>query len=664
MTTPYNAPFNQAGDNSQIGVQGQYVTIEGDVTLTAAPGDPPEAKYRIGVANLKSGNPERAREYIWDAMMDWEAAGSGSLNSEVLFHWLTAMLSGRTAQQFTEAEIRQLRHFQSWCPETAADEWAQGVRLIYRLLDWVLRSHAGRGAPKSRMSSLTSQFDHLGDEQRRLLRPLDLFLSGPRKDELWQAELDRARAGQQSVDRRTRAWMFFHPDPAKVVIAEPQPDRETFADRWRMRASMVLLGVMTAYVGLGLLIQGAVLGVLGLVVGLTGGIIAAAGDLELRPRAEPLQPPPPAVRPDDEHARDLHKRIGKLFDKYFEKYEPVEASRKLWRDATADARRFYQAEVVAVCLANGYSADQVAWLVRHEVCQMNQRWRDGLPQFPQPQQAGRGRAVAARRFGLALLVAGFVAAALAAPGHLPGFAIVLLSAVWAWRCWLRISLKRAAGRAPSRRQEEIDEAYRRWCMRLVDRPKDAQMAEWLADDRTVLLGLALDRLRLPRSRLIAHGFLEKPTPFARRAQVTGGIPRYRSYQIWVFLLADDGVHQLRASLDFLTGTLVDREDLVYGYDGITAIYSQRRPGGVRAYEIRLAKGEPIEVRVQETGPVPVIQDDQEEGTDKAGADESDQGEPAPDVASVANTLGLLQGVKREGKGWLRDHNWTNAWADG
>lgn len=85
---------------------------------------------------------------------------------------------------------------------------------------------------------------------------------------------------------------------------------------------------------------------------------------------------------------------------------------------------------------------------------------------------------------------------------------------------------------------------------------------------------------------------------------------------------------------------------------------------MRAYEIRFAKDEPVKVRVQEPGPVPVIQDDQEEGTDKAGSDESDQGEPAPDVASVANTLGLLQGVKREGKGWLRDHNWTNAWADG
>jgi hypothetical protein len=663
VTTQHGVAFNRTGDNSLTGVQGQYVTIEGDVKVTAAPDDPPEVKYAAGVANLNSRDPERARELIWDAMMGWKATGNRGMTSEVLFHWLTAMLSGRTVQQFTEAEISRLRHFRSWCPKTAVDEWAQGVQLVYQLLDWVLRSNEGQDGPKTRMSPLISQFDRLGDKQRELLRPLDLFLSSPRKDEMWRAELERARAGQQSVDRLTRAWMFFHPDPARVVLYEPQPDRDTAADRWRMRASMVLFAALTAYVGLELLMQGAVLGLLGYVAGLTGGIVAAAGDLELRPRAEPRQPPPPAVHPDDGHAQDLNKRIGKLFDKYFEKYEPVEASRKLWRDATVDVRRFCQDEVVAICLANGYSADQVAWLVRHEVCQMNQRWRDGLSQFPQQQQVVRSGSAPARRAGLAMLVLGFAVAVLTVRGHLLGFAVVLLSAVWAWRCWLRVSLKRAASGAPGQRQEEIDEAYRRWRMRLEDRPKDAQMAEWLEDDRTVLLGMALDRFRLSRSRLVAHGFLEKPAPFARRSQITGGMPRYQKYQIWMFLLADDGVHQLRASLDFLTGTPVDREDYTYSYDAITVVHTQRKPGGVRAYEIRLAAGAPIKVRVRETDARPVTQNDQDEDTDTVEENESATEELAPDVASVTNTLSLLQGVVREGRNWLRDHNWTNAWAD-
>lgn len=663
MTIPYGNAFNQARDNARVGVQGQYVTIEGDVKVTAAPNESPETKYKAGIANLTSRNPGQARELIWDAMMGWEASGNRHVTSEVLFHWLVAMLSGRTVRQFTEAEINQLRHFRYWCMKTGSDEWAEGVRLIYQLLDSVLRSHEDEDRPKPRMSLLISQFDSLGKKQRELLRPLDLFLSGPRKDEMWRDELERARAGQRSVDRLTRAWMFFHPDPVKVVLSEPRPERGAAADRWRMRASMILLAALTGYLGLELMLQGALLGLLGYVAGLTGSIAAAAGDLKLRSRTEHHHQHQPTVHPYDERAKYLIKRIGKLFDKYFEKYEPVEANRKLWEAATADACRFYRDEIAAICLANGYSADQVAWLIRHDVRQMNQRWRDGSPQFPQQHQVPRRGAVAARPAGLAMLVLGFALAVLTTPTHLLGFAIVLPSAIWAWRCWLRVSLQCSDSEEHNQRQEEIDEAYRRWGTRLRDRPKDAQMAEWLEDDRTVLLGMALDHFRLSRSRLVAHGFLEKPAPFARRSQINGGLPRYHKYQIWMFLLAEDGVHQLRASLDFLTGTLVDREDITYGYTSIASISTLRKSGGVRTYEIRLTGGDPIRVRVRETDPEPVTQDEQDKDTDPAEEDESVTEDTAPDVASVTNTLRLLQGVVRGGRNWLHEHDWTNAWAN-
>jgi hypothetical protein len=660
MTIPYGAPFNQAGDSAWVGVQGQYVTIEGDVKVTAAAGESPEAKYKAGVANLNSRNPGRARELIWDAMVGWEAIGNRQVTGEVLFHWLMAMLSGRTVRQFTGAEISQLRHFRSLCTKIGGDEWAEGVRLIYQLLDSVLRSPEDKDRPKTSMS--ISQFESLGEKQRELLRPLDLFLSGPRKDEMWRDELERARAGQRSVDRLTRAWMFFHPDPAKVVLLEPRPERGTAAGRWWMRASVILFAALTGYLGLELLGQGAVLGLLGYVAGLTGSIVAAAGDLELRPRTERRHPPQPAVHPDDEHAKDLIKRIGKLFERYFERYEPVEANRKLWEDATADPRRFYRDEITAICLANGYSADQVAWLIRHEVGLMNQRWRDGSPQFPRQRPVPRSGAVMARRAGLATLVLGFALAVLTTRAHFLGFTVVLLSAIWAWRCWLRVSLERADSEEHDRRQAEVDEAYRRWSTRLEDRPKDAQMAEWLEGDRTVLLGMALDQFHLSRSRMVAHGFIEKPAPGARRSQINGGLPRYQRYQIWMLLLAEGGVHQLRASLDFLTGTLVEREHISYGYTSIAAVRMLRRSGGVRTYELSLTAGEPIKVRVRETDPQPVTQGERDEDTDPAEENESATEDTVPDVASVTNTLRLLQGVGG-GMNWLREHNWANAWAD-
>src|SRR6185437_38973 len=127
-------------------------------------------------------------------------------------------------------------------------------------LDSAIRLPVKEERPKSSVSCLISQFDRLGKEQQDLLRPLDLFLSGPRKDEMWRDELERARAGQRSVDRLTHAWMFFQPDPAKVVLPEPRPEPGTAAGRWRMRASVILLAVLTGYLSLELMMQGAVLG--------------------------------------------------------------------------------------------------------------------------------------------------------------------------------------------------------------------------------------------------------------------------------------------------------------------------------------------------------------------------------------------------------------------
>ena len=107
MTTPGTQPFNSAGDSANVGVQGQTVTIAGDVQLAVGQDASPAERYKASVNNLKSGNPATARERIWDAMM------GDHMSSEVLFHWLVAMLSGRTVRQFSKGEIGQLQHFRT-----------------------------------------------------------------------------------------------------------------------------------------------------------------------------------------------------------------------------------------------------------------------------------------------------------------------------------------------------------------------------------------------------------------------------------------------------------------------------------------------------------------------------------------------------------------------
>jgi hypothetical protein len=285
MTAPSEQPINFAAQGSQVGVQAitaniDTVTITGDANLTVSPDATPQAKYRAGVENLKSGNPGMARTLIWDAMM------GDHVNNTVLFHWLVAMLSGRTLQQFSDQEIDQLNGSRSRFAHAGGDAWSDGVRLIYRILDAALRAAANaprRNTAEPDMSILIKQFDNLGEQQRDMIQEhLERFLTGPLKDEVWRRELRLAQARQHADDRLERAWMFFQPIPAEVLLPPPGPERVNTADRLAMRAGCWLSGAAAAYLGWQLLWHGALLGLLSYATALTGGALAAATDLEWR----------------------------------------------------------------------------------------------------------------------------------------------------------------------------------------------------------------------------------------------------------------------------------------------------------------------------------------------------------------------------------------------
>lgn len=654
-----NVPFNTADGSAKVGFQAQYAHVD---QLIVGADASAETRYETGVRNLEHGNPERARELIWDAMTQEH------VNSEVLFHWLVAMLDGRIVPQFSRTETDQLRYSRNWFTETEDGAWADGVRLLYELLDSVLRL----GGPTTAVSVLRKQADGLGPRQRMMVSRLELFLKGPRRDETWRDELERARSLQCADGRPDRAWKFFHPDPFKVTIV-PAPRVGAAPDMhrgwmWVSGAAAVLVAGCVALV---MLVHGVVLGPLGYVIALAGGLAAAKADLEPRLQAksgrqvsDPFRIPGwRAVLPDD----PLGKQVDGLFWRYFTRREPDPDARQNWWNAAAVAREFYRGEIVEICRANGIPVERVAWLVRYETALMHQ-FRDGGLQPPSPPAPPlRHETVLIRRAGLAALAVGLVLAMVTAPAYWLGYAAVLGTAVWAWRCWLRVRLDSQDSHADEqevqRRQAGIDAAYEQWKDRLKDRPTDAEVAEWLRHDRTVMLGQALDYFDLPRSRLAAYGFLEKAAPGARRSQIDGGLPRYQRYQVWMFLLAEDGVRQVRFHLNFLTGTPSQREQISYGYDHIAAAHVMRESNGGQKFTLRLTAGEPIEVRLRKAdlAPDPGAGPGQSAAAAAETDDAKDEG-TVTDAASVASTLHILEGVAAGGRRWLRDHDWAAAWS--
>lgn len=679
MTSPGGNPLNVAGEGSQVGVQAGYADIDtvilpGNVQLTVGQDASPAAKYQAGVENLKSGDPKKARELIWEAMM------SGYTSSEVLFHWLVAMLSGRTVRQFSQEEVGQLKWSRSRCAESGGDAWADGVRLIYRLHDSVLRATAvatERSTAESEMSLLIKQFESLPDQQRDMVRPhLELFLDGPLKDDVWQRELKIAQSRQHSGDRLGRAWMFFQPIPAMVLIPSPRPERISAVDRTAMQASACMLAAGAAYLGWELLRHDAFLELLGYVVALAGGIVAATADLEWRFLTDRCRQKDEQFRASSQSASRstgdaLANRVDTLFNRYFDKYALDKAERERWKAAVAGFRKFHADEIIAVCRNSGIQANEVAWLIRYEVRQLKQRWENGTL-YEHRQLLQRPGIAATRHTGLAVLVLGGVWAVVALWADPLAEVVVLPTVLCSWwcrRCWLRINLEHRRYAADSeehaQRQTAIHREYGRWSAILRARPKDEDMAAWLGFDRTVFLGRALDHFRLLRSRLKAYAFHEQPGVAVKRARIEGGPWRYAGYRLEVFLLAEDGVRHVKATLASLAGTLTMRERTSYRYDAIVSVRVLRRAPGRHRFELRLAAGDLITIPVRGAEPGGTQQDQDSELADEAEqAGEAEEEATTLDVTSMADLMHMLEGVAGEGGSWLQGLESVSTWSGG
>ncbi|MFI6479259.1 hypothetical protein ACIBH1_15100 [Nonomuraea sp. NPDC050663] len=642
MMPPHEAVANTAADSARVDVQ--VGILHGDVYYVVPPESTAEEKFEIGVRRLDGG----MREPAWQLIS--EVAFSGHLNNKVCFYWYLALLSGRTRHELSDEEAAALRTSERSLPLTADDSWADGVRIIRRLLCLDTK-------PLGDVRILMKEFDQLRPVQRALiLRHLEMTLDRELRVQLWERSLEQARAGRMAGDREGRVWMFFQAEP-RLPRMRPANPVAISGSTW-VRA---LLGATTAvaaavYLAYVLAAGGRVLTlILCLTLSGVGGYLTAHDGAEWRFRSERrwakdelyLSP-----RRMSTSKGGFAHRVDQRFEYYFAKYVPRGTESSRWLAQTAGIRQSMRDEVVEVYRESAVVVEEINWLIRHRAQEARSRAQKGTLWSYREDLATPWRTRVLAVLGLSLLVTGLTWASWTAVPlrPLPVILSAVLVTVGGWiggRAGLRVILERrrfAADRLEAERLEaESTAAFERWKTTLAAKPKDGEMAAWLDCDRKLLLDEVLQYYRLTMHDVISHAFIEAPTRSSRRARVRGGPWRHRRYELIAFVLTTTGVRQLTVTLDFDHGTFNHRRSLSYRFANIASVRVEHHDNGQRAFELALLDGQKLQLKMIES--------------DASGLHEDEDPRVVANMtleaAGLLHTLHVLEGVAADGREWLQ-----------
>lgn len=645
MTDPYGRATNVAGDQANVGIQASV--IHGDVySYVISQEASAKEKYEVGVRYLNGGVPSEAIRLIERAIAE------GHDTSEVRFHWLLALISGRTFRQFSPEDTIRIEHLREHPVMGRCDPWAQGVRVTLRLLD-SLRLPAADPEP-----FLAALEDLHPLQKEAVLRHLDVFLRGPLGDQVWHLEWRAALEGRHARDRDKRVGLFFLPSPAKPRVRQTTP-AIIFPRDWVTAFAAATVFVF-ALIDIGwLLIQhDSILGILGYVLACAGCCFGAVQWVEYRwytrQRAIHAERLVRAIR-YEAPSGGFAARVDQRFDHYFAVRVPYATERTEWLDATAGIRRQLRDELVSIYRERRVRAEQLDWLIRYEVQELARQWREGTFHSSADQyRAGPSpRATITRLVGLvgALLGSLLFGVSLLRAAPAAGFVALVILAVSAYqaeRRWTGFALERrreaSDEAASSQKLAEREAAYNKWLIKLADtKPSDQEMATWLEHDKKIILELALGHYDLRRSDVISYAFLETPGRSYERASVRNGPWRYTQYKILVFLLTEDGIRQAAFELRMRDSDIRPQDRRSYRYDAIASVEtSVPREDYQQTFDLHLVNGQTISFRT-----VDPITQRLSEDTDAETLSNTTQ-----DATGLRNTLRILEGVAADGKGWI------------
>jgi membrane protein implicated in regulation of membrane protease activity len=629
-----------------VGIQGSVV--HNSNVYVVHPDAAPEQKYAVGVRYLDDGVPADARRLISDAI------AHGYDNGEVRFHWMLAMLSKRSLRDLTVQELHQLELASSRLDRYPDDRWRQALATLFSLLDQLREGDCSVALKQLRELPLS--------QRDKVLRHLDLVLTGASKESLWAETREMAERLRFSDDRLNRVWAYFEPDPAGARARLPVDDRTTRGDRVRSTAWSMLAALAFGYLSWIAVRQTALMAIACFVVGVAV-YVGVRNWMEWTYRSERFAAKERVFigRTGDESTDDpgFAKRISRDFEHYFSTYLPPGVERDRWRAITSGVRRVLRDEVAEIYRESKVKADEVTWLVRYLASDVRTRWTRGTlfehRTVYRVSAATKTWCVAAFAFGGAALSWLGVTAVGSDPWlSTLAFLVVILTGRVAVLSWYRIiSETRRAAEDHDEYERRLDErrvAFERWKNKIDStRPAEGEMESWLTFDRIVLLDKALLHYGLVWRDIITHAFLMSPAKSYKRARVKYGPWRYSKYDVRLFLITHDGVREVTTELDFEHGRLGDQERTNFRFDAVSSVHVVQSGASDCKLELTLFNGPTRDIRVVDADRRGA---ESRDSVDNGASDEKPS-ETSLDSAGFAHTLHILEGIAAEGKNWIK-----------
>ncbi|MEU0267086.1 hypothetical protein [Nocardioides sp. NPDC006303] len=650
MTENHGAVINPDIHNSSIGVIAE--AVHNSTFYVTPPNASPEEIFESGMSAISGGRFDRARECIE------EAIANGFDNSKVRFHWMIAMLSGRSQRDLSNADRRDLKFLLRLLPTFPEDDWKQALIVVLELIGY-------RQAEADAPSDWRARIEALALDQQNLINDhLDRVMPAAVKATMWKARRSKAAADQFRDGRSQRIRMYFEPEPAPPRTLEPHP-----YDAVAAQAAFPLRAALFTAAALGLavlaMITHPLAAITEIAVAVAAGVAATHFGHQWADHVWALKPSPTHQLPSyTVHQNGFTTDVRRSFDAAFATHTPRTMSQSDWLSRTDEDRARLAHEVARLYRESRTTVEGVEWLIQHLAERAKAHPSIGASENPAQSVSSKWSKVLCLS-SLTVLATAAVAILITIfsnlnPSHIGLSVVAAAVAFGAGHAAVSAALEvRGEHRRVAREKAERDAeksireaAYARWKSGLDEtRPTEREMEMWLNSDKTLFIADALDTYRLDWDDLITYTFLVTPKPRCLRARITRGPWRYSQYSFRLFLVTLEGVREVSTDVDVLTAKRGQEERSSYRFDALSSVQVTEDNRHRYNLELTLTNGPSRQILIKDADAQQVVPED----NDLDFTDEREFSKVNLNATGFVHTFHLLEAIAADGKQWAARH---------